>query len=162
MKDRIQHIIKAESLTNLQFAQLIESSPATVTHLLSGRNKPSVEMVANIARAFPHYNLRWLILGEGTIYNKGMEETANTTKAQSPTVLSNELPFGAPEAPSSAISAHTIVVTSEQPQQPANSPEGAPMTTHSSSQAPAVTPEPSPTKLIVCLPDGTFSEYTRK
>lgn len=160
MKDRIQHIIKAESLTNLQFAQLIESSPATVTHLLSGRNKPSVEMVANIARAFPHYNLRWLILGEGTIYNKGVKEVASTPQVQNSATPSNELPFGAADAPNSATTqaSQTLVVAPIQPLQSAATSQS----TTTQAQAPESTAEPSPTKLIVCLPDGTFSEYTRK
>ena len=161
MKDRIQHIIKAESLTNLQFAQLIESSPATVTHLLSGRNKPSVEMVANISRAFPHYNLRWLILGEGVIYNKGVEDTQSATKIQNSTTPSGELPFDADDAPNLATatpSPQTVVVAPEQPHKSANSV----IATTNSAQTSASAAEPSPTKLIVCLPDGTFSEYTRK
>ena len=154
MKDRIQHIIKAESLTNLQFAQLIESSPATVTHLLSGRNKPSVEMVANIARAFPHYNLRWLILGEGAIYNKGVEDTHSAPQAQKTTAPANELPFAAVDAPSSQMPVAT-------PMQPQNAAVSSQSTTTTSQMSTSIA-EPSPTKLIVCLPDGTFSEYTRK
>lgn len=146
MKERIQHIIKAESLTNLQFAQLIDSSPATVTHLLSGRNKPSIEMVANIARAFPHYNLRWLILGEGAIYNKGVNEDIHAgATSQSQVAASNELPFESSES-----SAATTPV------------ESLTQAFVSKPQQPAVAAECSATKLIVCLPDGTFSEYTRK
>lgn len=86
MKERLQHIIKAESLTNLQFAQIVEISPASVTHLLAGRNNPSIEIVAKIARRFPHYNLRWLILGEGSIYTSS-SQTAPTPQ------IKEELPF---------------------------------------------------------------------
>lgn len=86
MKERLQHIIKAESLTNLQFAQIVEISPASVTHLLAGRNNPSIEIVAKIARRFPHYNLRWLILGKGSIY------TSSPQTAPTPQVK-EELPF---------------------------------------------------------------------
>ena len=73
MKDRIQHIIKVENLSNLQFAQIVEISPASVTHLLAGRNNPSLEIIAKIAKRFPHYNLRWLILGEGSIYTSSIQ-----------------------------------------------------------------------------------------
>ena len=156
MKERIQHIIKAESLTNLQFAQLIESSPATVTHLLSGRNKPSVEMVANIARAFPHYNLRWLILGEGAIYNKGVNETAQASVTTQPQT-SDELLFGDNlQAAEVKISQSTMGAISTNSDKQAS----AHISTGDTQQTSA--PEISATKLIVCLPDGTFSEYTRK
>lgn len=86
MKERLQHIIKAESLTNLQFAQIVEISPASVTHLLAGRNNPSIEIVAKIARRFPHYNLRWLILGEGSIYTSSSQTTPTPQ-------VKEELPF---------------------------------------------------------------------
>lgn len=87
MKERIQHIIKAESLTNLQFAQLVDISPASVTHLLAGRNNPSIEIIAKIARCFPHYNLRWLILGEGNIYVTPTHTSATIEKSTADELL---------------------------------------------------------------------------
>lgn len=88
MKDRIQHIIKAENLSNLQFAQIVEISPASVTHLLAGRNNPSLEIIAKIAKRFPHYNLRWLILGEGSTYASSLQTTQ--TKEELPFAENNK------------------------------------------------------------------------
>ena len=105
MKDRIQHIIKAENLSNLQFAQIVEISPASVTHLLAGRNNPSLEIIAKIAKRFPHYNLRWLILGEGSIY---------TSSIQTP---KEELPF--------AESSKLHPATNSEQNNETNKPEGA-------------------------------------
>ena len=127
MKDRILHIIKAESLTNLQFAQIVEISPASVTHLLAGRNNPSVEIIAKIAKRFPHYNLRWLILGEGSIYSS----PAQTSIAQEQ-AGENEFAFDKVKEPT----------TAEVQQKQAT--------------------QDNACKLIVCLPDGTYKEYTRQ
>lgn len=127
MKDRLQHIIKAESLTNLQFAQIVEISPASVTHLLAGRNNPSLEIVAKIARRFPHYNLRWLILGEGSIYEHNSPQVSN----------GGQLSFSSEPV--------------EQPATPPSQEFGA---------AKSNTPAES-AKLIVCMPDGTYKEFTK-
>ena len=123
-------------------------------------------MVANIARAFPHYNLRWLILGEGAIYNKGVDEASScASETQNSATLSNELPFDTTDAPNSANvvqSQQTVVITPVQlqsPEVPATPIQN--VATTSSETVTAAEPS-SPTKLIVCLPDGTFSEYTRK
>lgn len=152
MKERIQHIINAESLTNLQFAQLLDISPAAVTHLLAGRNNPSLDIVVKIARKLPHYNLRWLLLGEGATYDHTTNGTLNGDRqrdlfaATPESVIRNQSPVPAealPYAPHSQ-SEHT---------------EHTDANTNTTA-APAVSPEPQ--KLIVCLPDGTYREYTKQ
>ncbi|MBO5661810.1 MAG: helix-turn-helix transcriptional regulator, partial [Tidjanibacter sp.] len=64
MRTRLLQLIETEGLTKQQFAQKLSISPAAVTHILSGRNSPSLEIIAKIAATFPQCNLRWLILGE--------------------------------------------------------------------------------------------------
>lgn len=134
MRERIEHIIKAESLTNLLFAQAIEISPAAVTHILAGRNNPSLEIVVRIARRFPHYNLRWLLLGEGSIYcgdrQKQQKYSPNSTALFD---VQNKPTEQVKQEPASQSSAKT-----------------------SSSQA------TEQQKLIVCLPDGTYKEYIKQ
>ena len=142
MKERIQHIVRAESLTNLQFAQLLDISPAAVTHLLSGRNNPSLDIVVKIARKLPHYNLRWLLLGEGTVYNG---EVASRTKAQ-PNLFAGE---SATESQSVETPEPTVA-------------KNVSNDTHSESCANNKSDAAEPQKLIVCLPDGTFREYTKQ
>ena len=51
---------------------------SSVSHILSGRNKPSVDFLAKIVQAFPDVNLEWLITGEGN-WNKKLD--GDTTPA---------------------------------------------------------------------------------
>lgn len=145
MKERIEHIIKAESLSNLQFAQLLDISPASVTHLLSGRNNPSLDLIVRIARKLPHYNLRWLILGEGPIYNNGNDTNTGLRQANTPELFPSEQTITTEEA--------TRLST------PNNQ-----ITTESNNHSPSANRENSPAQqtLIVCLPDGTYREYTKQ
>ena len=65
MKDRIAHIIRAKNLTAAEFAVRLGIQPSNVSHLLSGRNNPSLDFVKKLKETFPEYNLDWLILGPG-------------------------------------------------------------------------------------------------
>jgi len=65
MKDRIAHIIRAKNLTAAEFAQQLGIQPSNVSHLLAGRNNPSLEFVKKLKETFPEYNLDWVVLGNG-------------------------------------------------------------------------------------------------
>lgn len=65
MKDRIAHIIRAKNLTAAEFATRLGIQPSNVSHLLAGRNNPSLEFVKKLKETFPEYNLDWIVLGKG-------------------------------------------------------------------------------------------------
>jgi len=65
MKDRIAHIIRAKNLTATEFAERLGIQPSGVSHLLSGRNNPSLDFVKRLKETFPEYNLDWIIFGKG-------------------------------------------------------------------------------------------------
>lgn len=67
MKDRIAHIIRAKNLTAAEFASRIGIQPSNVSHLLSGRNNPSLDFVKKLKETFPEYSLDWLVMGKGPI-----------------------------------------------------------------------------------------------
>lgn len=65
MKDRISHIIRAKNLTAAEFAIQLGIQPSNVSHLLSGRNNPSLDFVKKLKETFPEYSLDWIVLGQG-------------------------------------------------------------------------------------------------
>ena len=67
MKDRIAHIIRAKNLTAAEFALRLGIQPSNISHLLSGRNNPSLDFVKKLKETFPEYNLEWIIFGRGPI-----------------------------------------------------------------------------------------------
>jgi transcriptional regulator with XRE-family HTH domain len=68
MISRLQQLLQAEGINKSEFAETIGIAPATVTHLLSGRNNPSYEIICAISRHFPKISLDWLINGTGKMY----------------------------------------------------------------------------------------------
>ncbi|MBR5602882.1 MAG: helix-turn-helix transcriptional regulator [Bacteroidales bacterium] len=67
IKDRIAHILRAKNLTATQFAEMMQIQPSNVSHLLSGRNKPSLDFLVKLKEIFPEYNFDWIILGKKPI-----------------------------------------------------------------------------------------------
>ena len=65
MKDRILEIIKYYNLSSSQFANEIGIQRSAISHILSGRNKPSLDLILKILNKFPEINTDWLILGNG-------------------------------------------------------------------------------------------------
>ena len=67
MKERILQIMAHEQLGQAQFAAAIGIQRAGVSHILSGRNKPSLEVVQKILTRFPKLNPDWLLTGQGEL-----------------------------------------------------------------------------------------------
>lgn len=66
-KDRLDHILRSKNLTATKFAELMKIQPSNVSHLLSGRNKPSIDFLIKLKEVFPEYNFDWIIMGRKPI-----------------------------------------------------------------------------------------------
>ncbi len=62
---RLEHILEYYALTASAFADRINVQPSGISHLLTGRNKPSLEFVMKVVKTFPEVNLYWLLNGKG-------------------------------------------------------------------------------------------------
>lgn len=74
MIDRLKHLLESEKLSYSGFADLIGVQRSSVSHIMSGRNKPSFDFLQKTMRALSHLNADWLILGEGNMYEPGYED----------------------------------------------------------------------------------------
>lgn len=61
--ERLQMVIKMNGLTNSSFADRIGVQRSSVSHVLSGRNKPSVDFIQKILQSFPKVDANWLVAG---------------------------------------------------------------------------------------------------
>lgn len=64
MIDRIQKIMQEKNLTASQFAEALGIQRSGLSHILSGRNQPSLEFVKKLIQRFPDVDLYWLLTGE--------------------------------------------------------------------------------------------------
>lgn len=75
MKERIKEIIEKEDLTPTKMADKLNVSRAVISHILNGRNNPSLDVVMSILNEMPYINSDWLLSGKGEMYNDEMRDT---------------------------------------------------------------------------------------
>ena len=64
--ERLQTLISHYKLTPSSLADSIGVPRSSVSHLLSGRNKTSLDFVLKLVKTYPEVNLYWLLNGKGT------------------------------------------------------------------------------------------------
>lgn len=69
MIDRILEILRIKNLSPAQFADMIGVQRSSISHLISGRNKPSLEFLQKMLKAFPEINSDWMLSGKGEMLN---------------------------------------------------------------------------------------------
>lgn len=67
MKDRLEKLMKAEGLSPARFADEIGVQRSSISHILSGRNKPSYDFITKILDRFQGINAEWLLTGKGSM-----------------------------------------------------------------------------------------------
>lgn len=68
MKEKIQHLMESERLRPSQLAAKLGIKAAGISHILSGRNNPSFDMLQRILQQFPTINPDWLLLDDPQMY----------------------------------------------------------------------------------------------
>lgn len=74
---RLEAVLDYYSLNAATFADKIGVQRSSLSHLLSGRNKPSLDFVLKIIEEFPDIDLYWILLGKG---NFPKQENRNEVK----------------------------------------------------------------------------------
>lgn len=84
MVTRINLLLQAKNITARQFAEEIGIQPSGMSHILSGRNNPSLDFVMKVIKRWPEVNINWLMFGQGEMF-AGLPlsvQTSPTTSAQ--------------------------------------------------------------------------------
>lgn len=63
---RLQKVIDFYGETSSSFAEKIGVQRSSISHILSGRNKPSLDFVLKILSSYPEVEMYWLLNGKGT------------------------------------------------------------------------------------------------
>lgn len=68
MENRLIQLLKAEGINPTRFAERIGVQRSSMSHILSGRNKPSYDFIVKILESFHAVNPDWLLRGKGLMY----------------------------------------------------------------------------------------------
>ena len=96
MVTRIRQLLEQKQLTPTQFADAIGVGRPVMSHILSERNKPSLEVVQRIIDAFPEVSMPWLLRGTGEMLESGSapaEEAANPPTKPTEAALAASAPI---------------------------------------------------------------------
>lgn len=186
MINRINLILRAKNITARQFAEEIGIQPSGMSHILGGRNNPSLDFVLKVIRRYPEIDANWLLLGKGEMYAVEAVErplqSSDMPHVSSETVAEESKPASAvPYAPSLFDDAESAVVepevkpygeeSSTEPsvaaepvrrEVPADEPRYAPSyvaVPAEKVQQRADTDSPRVVRMLLIYSDNTFSEY---
>ena len=150
MITRIRELLEARQLSPTQFADLIGVGRPVISHILSERNKPSLEVVQKIIGAFPEISLPWLLAGTGPMLAVAppvapptSTETAQTPIIAVPPSAVSTAPLSPPTAPLVSSATPPRSATAPQPNhypQPPRFRPGAPATVAPARVEPSLPP----------------------
>ena len=84
--NRIKKILSYYEISASKFADSIQVQRSSISHLLSGRNKPSLDFILKIINEYDEVSVNWLLLGEGTF-----PKSQTTPKITTPTPPQQDL-----------------------------------------------------------------------
>jgi len=68
MNKRIKEFLRAENKSSAQMAEEIGVQPSGISHILSGRNNPSLDFVLKMLEKYQFLSTEWLLFGKGSMY----------------------------------------------------------------------------------------------
>ncbi len=118
ISERILQFMKAKDIGSGILADRIGVQRSSISHILSGRNKPSYDFLQKFLEAFPDVNAEWLLTGKGNMLKApvqkglfGQEEAVPVTEPEEkepPEAAASlqdeeQAPYGTQHAPASVI-----------------------------------------------------------
>ncbi len=162
MLKRIALILQTQNLTVSQFADRIGVQRSALSHVLGGRNNPSLDFVTKILRTFPEIRSQWLLFGEGKMYDAMTEvrlaeeaAVAGVTKdgAEVAKAVWTAPPAVAPEMPEAVEMAAETMETAPEAERPLSD---------MADFAPVQPGDSRLVKVVFFYSDGRFEEYARR
>ncbi len=89
IQERLHIVLKMHNLSASAFADKIGVQRSNMSHVLSGRNKPSLDFLEKTLYHFPKVNAKWLVCGQVDTEENNQQESTQPNK-QSNTQTSDE------------------------------------------------------------------------
>ena len=80
INDRFTKILEYSGFTASEFADEIDVQRSSISHIISGRNKPSLEFIVKIKNRFPEISWDWIILGQGEMLQNDSDLSTSESK----------------------------------------------------------------------------------
>ena len=144
MKEKLEYLLREKQLTATSLARLLEIQPSGISHIMSGRNKPSFDLVVKILSAFPDINPDWLLLDSDEVYRRGGTSSTRDLFGFDDNALESEPTFDSQE---------NIEFSESKNQE-----ENLPMHNFSSAKNSGKIVD----RIVILYADGTFESFSQK
>ena len=107
MNRRFQTILDLENLSPAQLADRLGVQRSGISHILSGRNKPSFELLQRVVQSFPEISAEWLITGNGKPLKEQNQAAASGASSSATSSAANSRSSGTTPSTTPSISPST-------------------------------------------------------
>ena len=76
---RIKEIMEYYGESSSSFADKIQVQRSSISHIISGRNKPSLDFILKTLKVYSEVNMYWLLNGKGTMVTNGVKSDLNNS-----------------------------------------------------------------------------------
>lgn len=91
IQERVLLIMNSYGMNPTEFADEIGVQRSSISHILSGRNNPSLDLITKILVRFPEVDSNWLVLGKGSLVMKTETKLGKDEKNESSETLDQEI-----------------------------------------------------------------------
>ena len=88
LNERIAKIIEYSAYSSSEFADAVEVQRSSISHITSGRNKPSLDFLVKVKDRFPELQWDWLITGDGEMLKSTEQPEVFAADAEKPKTTS--------------------------------------------------------------------------
>ena len=138
MLDRIPKLIKSRKISASQFADEIGVQRSSVSHVLSGRNKPSLDFITKIIVTYPEVNPKWLLTGHGSMYSEDLND----------------------DTPSRLVNQQTSLEVTEKDSDVADHIQAFPGPNNKAGSSKTTTGSDAIDRIVIFFRNGTYEEFT--
>lgn len=91
MNSRISLVLRTKNITPSQLADDLGVQRSGISHILNGRNKPSLDFIQKIIKRYPDISMTWLMFGEGPMMNPYPEKEELKGENKKPAVIQSSI-----------------------------------------------------------------------
>jgi hypothetical protein len=84
MNERLIKLMDVLEYTPSVFADEVGVIRSSISHIMSGRNKPGVELLQKVLKRFPEVSAEWLLAGLGPMFRDGQRPNVNSSPKREP------------------------------------------------------------------------------
>lgn len=108
-RQRLVKLMESEGLNAKQFSEQVGISAGTLSNILGGRNKPSLEVMQAVLNRFRTVSADWLVLNVGPMYRMNGDGPQTTLFDIKPDDSSQKTPVQEENKPDNIVQEHPAV-----------------------------------------------------